>query len=179
MVTKSQISLFDAPKDSIIIHACNSQGMWGSGIAKEFNERYPESYKEYQMFCKELNYSRKTACGRGRLSFAHVSEPHWVGWIVTSHNYGSLKDNRENIKINTTLALVDICEAIYKAHPKDTWPQVDVYSNKFNSGLFDVPWNESELILTTVLRDFKRINWIVCSPEESGEQEDTKGISPK
>lgn len=165
MISYKKISLFDAPTESVIIHACNSQGVWGSGIAKAFKEKYPESFKFYNGFCKVQNEERGTACGRADLSPFPVSEPHWVGWIVTSHNYGPLKDSPELIKINTTLALRELCQKLYLAHPKDSNPTIDVYSNKFNSGLFAVPWGDSELILNTVLRDFKRINWIVCDPE--------------
>lgn len=164
MVTYQSTSLFDVPKGEIIVHACNSQGVWGSGIAKAFREHYPHSFIEYEQFCKGLNKERGTACGCASLSQAHIDESHWVGWIVTSHNYASLKDVPELIKINTTLALVQLCQAIYKAHPRDSWPRINVYSNKFNSGLFNVLWVDSELILNTVLRDFKRINWIVCDP---------------
>ena len=164
MISHQNISLFDAPKDSILIHACNSQGVWGSGIAKEFKARYPHAFTDYEVNCRHWNKERGTACGMAFMSQAHIEEPHWVGWIVTSHNYGPLKDPKEVVKINTTLALEELCKKIYRAHPKDQWETIDVYSNKFNSGLFGVPWEESELILSTILRDFKRINWIVCDP---------------
>lgn len=165
MISYSKISLFNAPKESIIIHACNSQGVWGSGIAKAFKESYPESFQFYNGFCKVNNEERGTACGLANMSPFPESEPHWVGWIVTSHNYGSLKDSPELIKVYTTLALQDLCKKLYLAHPKEEYPTIDVYSNKFNSGLFAVPWEDSELILKTVLKNFKRINWIVCDPE--------------
>jgi ADP-ribose 1''-phosphate phosphatase len=143
------MSLFDAPKESIIVHACNSQGVWGSGIAKPFKENYPVSFEFYNDFCQKWNDRRGTACGMA----------------VTSHNYGNLKDSVDLIKINTTLALTDLCKKIYLAHPKEDNPSIEVYSNKFNSGLFGVPWEDSGLILNTVLKDFKRINWIVCDPD--------------
>lgn len=165
MVTYKTMSLFDAPFDSVIVHACNSQGMWGSGIAKPFAQKYPYSYKQYRTFCANANQSRGTACGLADLSCAHPEEDHWVGWIVTSHNYGPLKDEPELIKIHTTLALREFCKKIYLAHNSEDYPIVEVYSNKFNSGLFAVPWADSELILKTVLKDFKRIQWIVCEQD--------------
>ena len=165
MVTTKKMSLFDAPADSVIVHACNSQGMWGSGIAKPFSLNYPHSYKDYQNFCAQWNHERGSACGLADLSNYHSSEPHWVGWIVTSHNYGPLKDTPELIKIHTTLALREFCRKVYMAHSSEDHPTIEVYSNKFNSGLFNVPWQDSELILKTVLKDFKRIQWIVCDPE--------------
>lgn len=165
MVTYKKMSLFDAPKESIIVHACNSQGVWGSGIAKPFRDQYPYSFTEYREFCLGHNAERGTACGLADLSTFHKNESHWVGWIVTSYNYGPLKDSVEQIKVNTALALKILCTKIYLAHPKEDNPTIEVYSNKFNSGLFAVPWGDSELILRTVLRDYKRINWIVCDPD--------------
>lgn len=165
MISYKKISLFDAPTESVIIHACNSQGVWGSGIAKPFKEKYPYSYDDYHKFCLLANKERGTACGRANLSSFDNREPHWVGWIVTSHNYGDKKDSPELIKIQTTMALMELCKKIYLAHPKEDNPVIYVYSNKFNSGLFNVPWQDSELILNTVLKDFNRIHWVVCDPE--------------
>ena len=165
MITNKKMSLFDAPKDAPIVHACNSQGVWQSGIAKAFKDNYPYSYKDYNNFCKRANQERGSACGRGAFSTFHESEKHWVGWLITSHNYGDLKDSPELIKINTTMALIEVCKLIYMAHPDEDFPSIDVYSNKFNSGLFGVPWADSELILKTILKDFRRINWIICDPE--------------
>lgn len=162
MITHEKISLFEVPKESIIVHACNSQGVWGSGIAKPFKEKYPHSFADYNAFCLRAVQERGTATGRASLSSFHKDEPHWVGWIVTSHDYGPKKDSVEQIKINTTLALDELCKKIYNAHPREEYPVINVYSNKFNSGLFAVPWADSELILQTVLRDYKRINWVVC-----------------
>lgn len=166
MISYQTISLFDAPKESIIVHACNSQGVWGSGIAKAFADNYPISYSEYKFFCTRANQERGTACGRASLSSFHVSEPHWVGWIVTSHSYASEKDPVELIKIQTTMALMELCKKIYIAHPREDHEIINVYSNRFNSGLFAVPWEDTELILKTILKDFKRINWVVCSEVE-------------
>lgn len=165
MINHKNMSLFSAPKETVIVHACNSQGVWGSGIAKPFKEQYPQSYLDYNRFVAAANEQRGTATGLGSLSDFHVAEPHWVGWIVTSHDYGPKKDSPEQIKINTTLALRDLCRKIYLSHPGDTYPIIEVYSNKFNSGLFNVPWEDSQLILQTVLQDFARIAWTVCTTE--------------
>lgn len=165
MISYKKMSLFDAPEGEPIVHACNSQGVWGSGIAKAFHELYPHSFNDYNRFCKSWNATRGTATGLADMSCLHETEKHWVGWIVTSHDYGPAKDSPELIKINTTIALQDLCKKLYMAHPKDMCPTFEVYSNKFNSGLFNVPWQDSELILRTVLKDFKRINWIICDPE--------------
>ena len=51
MIQYKKMSLFDAPENSIITHACNAQGVWGSGIAKEFKKRYSNAFEVYYEHC--------------------------------------------------------------------------------------------------------------------------------
>jgi ADP-ribose 1''-phosphate phosphatase len=157
-------SLFDVPEREVIIHACNAQGVWGSGIAAEFKKRYPDSLKDYQDYCDSGEY----VVGKGKLSRFSINEKHWVGWIITSNKYGKDKDPKEVIKAQTALALHHLCHALYTSHPRSYNPEIVVYSNKFNSGLFGVPWEETETILKVVLSHFKRIKWVVCDPNHVG-----------
>lgn len=160
MITHKRISLFEVPDESIIVHACNAKGVWGSGIAAEFKKRYPDSFKCYKEHCDD---TRKVALGTGRLSRWHVTEPHYVGWIITSQGYAKDLDSKVSILANTALALDSLCKSIYTYMQLNDMQTVDVYSNKFNSGLFKVPWNESEVVLEQVLKHYTRINWVVCS----------------
>jgi len=153
-------SLFDAPKHSIIIHSCNAQGVWGAGIAAEFKKRYPYSYSGYYEQCKE-DYN---VLGTGDLSWNDTREDHWVGWIIVSSGYGKSLDSQDSINVNTTLALFNLCKNIYSYHPKSQ-TTITVYSNKFNSGLFGIPWEGTEFILKSVLSHFPRIKWVVCDPD--------------
>lgn len=34
-----------------IAHGCNCQGVWGSGVAKQMKERYPEAFTGYKKWC--------------------------------------------------------------------------------------------------------------------------------
>lgn len=45
--------IFDAPANSLLIHACNCKGSWGKGIAESFKRRYPAAFKVYQAHCKK------------------------------------------------------------------------------------------------------------------------------
>src|SRR5579859_6977248 len=45
-------SLFEAPKGSYLVHACNTQGVWGSGIAVEFKKRFPGAFAHYNRHCQ-------------------------------------------------------------------------------------------------------------------------------
>lgn len=152
--------LFDVPEDEIIVHGCNSKGVWGSGIAAEFKKRYQESYKEYQTFCD--HGPNKT--GRAFISSPNNNEKHWVCGLITSNGYGSDVDDVETIKINTTLAVDNLCDALCKLHSLHQFPKIKVYSNQFNSGLFKVPWLETERVLNVVLKKYPRIEWTVCTP---------------
>lgn len=135
-------SLFDAPSDCTLVHACNAQGVWGSGIAKEFKERYPEIYKMYHSHCianKECN---------SILGTAFITQS--VGCLITSSNYGNNVDKPSEIIINTTLALNNLSKRYNKKYA----------SNKFNSGLFNIPWEETEKILAYFVKRYK-IDWSV------------------
>jgi ADP-ribose 1''-phosphate phosphatase len=158
MISYQKISLFDAPAESVIVHACNAQGVWGGGIAADFKVRYIYSNMEYEHFCN----TKQVITGKAGLSSWHVKERHWVGWLITSFDFGARRDSRIAILTNTALAIKDLCEKLYRAQAVD---EIEVYSNKFNSGLFGVPWEETEEVLKNTLKHFKRIKWIVCDPE--------------
>ena len=52
MVTIKEGNLLDAT-EKVIVHACNAQGAFNSGVAKGIRERYPIAYKEYKNFLQE------------------------------------------------------------------------------------------------------------------------------
>ncbi|KAK0244570.1 hypothetical protein EDD85DRAFT_808667 [Armillaria nabsnona] len=45
--------IFSTPENSILVHACNTKGSWGAGIALAFRERYPEAFTVYNQHCEE------------------------------------------------------------------------------------------------------------------------------
>lgn len=161
MIQHKHMSIFEAPKDRVIVHSCNAHGVWGAGIALEFQKKYPHAFNDYRSFCLNNNQMERT--GTAGLSRAHESEEHWVGWLITSEGFGSQKDSETAILANTTMATIEMCMKLYRAYPKETFEAIDVYSNKMNSGLFKVPWEKTEISINQVLKHFKRINWVVCS----------------
>jgi ADP-ribose 1''-phosphate phosphatase len=80
--------LFNAPKGSILAHACNCQGVWGSGVAKQFAERFPESYEDYKIVCKVL----KKETIPGLACVLKYENGHIVIALFTSENYGEKVD---------------------------------------------------------------------------------------
>lgn len=140
MLKYEKMSLFDAPPGSILMHGCNAQGVWGRGIAAEFKKRFPKSYTEYTKLC---NVGKSLIPGYGRVGQVVLLEEEntqQVACLVTSYDYGDI-DPERIILLQTALALEDLCARYYVTRRKK------IYCNKFNSGLFQVPWHETEYIL--------------------------------
>lgn len=159
MIEYKKINLFDSPVNSYILHAVNCQGVWGSGIAAQFAKLYPEAYKGYKSDCG--GYERTGDYG----VYFRNDEPHHVLWIYTSFGFGRNRDSVETILDNTRSAIKTlIMEFPYGFAYTD---ECVIYSNKFNSGLFGVPWHETEAILLECLTNHNpnNVKWIVCDPD--------------
>lgn len=149
-------SLFDAPKGSILVHACNAQGVWGSGIAVEFKKRFPESFNVYHLGC----------CGEDATGIGIVlpeEKQYKVGCLITSTNYGPKKDSVKTVLQNTKEAL----KMFFIASILPLNADVEIHSNKFNSGLFGVEWEKTEKILLDVMHEvgYNKV-WTVWSPKQ-------------
>ncbi|OAX78183.1 hypothetical protein ACJ72_07514 [Emergomyces africanus] len=53
LITEIQGDLFDAPEGAALIHACNCQGSWGKGVAKDFKDKYPAAYQIFRSHCQQ------------------------------------------------------------------------------------------------------------------------------
>lgn len=158
-LTYKKMNLFDAPKDVVLCHAGNSKGIWGSGIAAEFKKRFPLAYKNYNEQCivypmiAEFDFT--------------IENNYKIATLITSKDYGYKKDSIEEILINTTIALNELCRYL-----QDNDDSI-VYSNKFNSGLFNVPWEKTEAILKVFIKRY-HLNWVICDPNLKEENKDIK-----
>lgn len=152
MIKYKKMSLFDAPEGSILVHACNAQGVWGSGIAAEFKERYPRSFKEYYNFC-----DREVASPGTVICHSQENKRHPVS-LITSLNFGKDRDDETTILVNTTLALNEMCQEYFSSIIDN---DAKFYSNKFNSGMFKVPWERTEEILKVFIKRYG-LDWTVC-----------------
>jgi ADP-ribose 1''-phosphate phosphatase len=132
-----------APAGAFLAHACNCQGSWGAGIAAQFKSKYPKDYVEY------LNDCRKTSPGDALITKNKII------CLYTSLGFGSRVDPRKVILKNTKVSLENLrYELPFNAA---------VYSNKFNSGLFGVPWEETEVLILDFLKKRPDIEWVVVS----------------
>jgi len=153
-LTVKNMSIFDAPPRSVIIHASNATTGWGAGIAKEFKRLYPRADQSYRDIIKQYN-----VLGKFLIFPCHDDGPnmHQIATLVTSKDKGSKVDSPEVILKNTEDALKDMMTFSVFKHG---FIKI-VYSNKFNSGLFNVPWEDTEKILKE-FADKNNIEWIVC-----------------
>lgn len=154
-IEEAEGDIFDAPRNCLIIHACNCQGSWGAGIAKAFHDRYPKAYSEHVDHCREY--------GNDLLDSAQLIPPvdakaddsagkHFVGCLFTSRYYGRKKDKPARILSATKPAMEDLLRQVRewdeKASDGDRIGEVRIC--KINSGLFAVPWKKTREVLESI-----------------------------
>lgn len=132
-VTTIKGNLFNAPKGSIIIHACNTKGVWGSGIAKEFAKRFPKARDIYHQACMEKGSSLIGTC------LLIPAGDYTIGCLFTSKNYGTYVDSPDKILENTLNAVAHMIALNEEDKP--------MHMCKINAGLFKVPWQDTKKIL--------------------------------
>lgn len=137
MLTYKEGSIFDHVREhnTLLVHACNCQGMWGSGVAKQFAEKYPEDYQQYKQFCKDYYPLKHCFITRNN-----------IGCLFTSDGYGKNVDSPDQIIYNTIKAVDDLVN--------QTREDQEIVMPKINSGLFNVPWERTEAILKNHDRNF-------------------------
>lgn len=149
MLTYEKRDVFSAPPGSILVHACNCRGVWGSGVAAGFKSRFLSAYRAYQAACL---CAKDTALGD---AFLWGDNDFEIGCLMTSRGYGADVDPPGKILESTALAVAELLRQI-------DGRTVEVYSPKINSGLFKVEWSRTEAVLLDQLKNYPNIKWIVC-----------------
>jgi ADP-ribose 1''-phosphate phosphatase len=139
-VTTIKGNLFDAPKGSIIIHACNTKGVWGSGIAKSFAVKFNGAYNVYRAECLAKGSSLLGTC------LLIPAGSHTIACLFTSKSYGQFVDKPAMILKSTETALADLIKQNVGNSP--------LHTCKINSGLFNVPWRDTKALLKATGQDF-------------------------
>ena len=135
-----------------ILHACNAEGVWGSGIALSIKKQYPKSFIEYQYWCEKQGYDLV-----GSYIKLQPEKDTQVICLFTSGTYGARLPSMEIILANTRKGIIALLASMpYKS---------TINSNMFNSGLFKVPWEKTENIINTCLEVRPDIEWIVYKPK--------------
>lgn len=152
-ITEIKGSIFDAPKGSILIHACNCMGSWGNGIAQEFSVRYPEAFSIYKIHCA-INH----ALGTCLLIPPEKDDErqHYIACLFTSYGYGRYTDSTEKILRSTESAIMDLVKCIEKHSLENR----NMVMCKINSGYFNVPWDSTKSVIESI-PSFREMN-ITC-----------------
>lgn len=148
-------NLFSAPKGVMLLHACNCQGRWGSGIALQFYHRFPQAYLAYNKHClAKLPRDRNE---RSPLVGSHLvveEKGYGIGCLFTSNAYAQRVDPPNLIVESTARALKSLF-----ADPRAISKYPEIHSPKINSNLFRVPWDKTEAVIREHLP--KDVRWIV------------------
>jgi ADP-ribose 1''-phosphate phosphatase len=108
--------LFAAPQGSILVHACNTVGSWGAGIALAFRSKYPQAFQQYAAHCKD--HDADDLIGSSLLI---PGEPHDIACLFTSRAYGKRKDTPEEILDATRTAVRDLLRQNKERKPLHAW----------------------------------------------------------
>lgn len=155
-------NLFDAAggPNSILAHAVNCKGVWGSGIATEFKRLFPSSFEDYYQLC---NRHKKQLLGMGVLyvpSPNNEASQQKIAYLFTSYGYGPHKDPESRIVKNTDRAIGCLFSVL-----KD---EAEIHSPKINAGKFAVPWEKTAAVIEKHLK-LRKIKWTVWElPNVSG-----------
>ncbi|MCJ1230561.1 ADP-ribose 1''-phosphate phosphatase [Toensbergia leucococca] len=173
-ITSSEASIFSAPSHSILIHACNTKGVWGSGVALEFKNRYPAAYASYRTHCLNpppgisLAKHQASLVGTALLiaplpfptntnnltesdskSAIPTSSTHHIACLYTSLSYGRSRSPPETILQNTQAAMADLETQIAGLRSRTGEKQKvgEVWAVRINSGRFGVEWDRTKEVL--------------------------------
>ncbi|RMZ70652.1 adp-ribose 1 -phosphate phosphatase [Pyrenophora seminiperda CCB06] len=145
--------IFTAPPSTLLIHACNTHGAWGSGIALAFKQQYPLAYKIYNSFCLVTHSPKTRPVPTGTALLippVDGDKGHWIGCLFTSRGFGKAKDGGGVIVGNTGPAmemLLEMVRVVGERVDGEEGGVKEVRMCRINSGKFGVPWEKSAGVL--------------------------------
>ncbi|MCJ1379810.1 ADP-ribose 1''-phosphate phosphatase [Xylographa soralifera] len=162
-ITESTGDFFAAPQNSVLIHACNCRGVWGSGVALEFKKRYRQAFEVYHEECHtpSSEFHQKSLLGTALLIppqdedlTTTADEGHWIACLFTSVDYGKKVSSELVILESTKKAMADLQKKMkfWKAKGQEFG---DLWAVRINSGKFGVPWGRTKRILEQCGMDIK------------------------
>ncbi|OJD40834.1 appr-1-p processing protein [Diplodia corticola] len=141
--------IFDAPPNAVLIHACNCIGDWGAGIAAAFKKHYPSAHRIHKEFCKNGPDGKADPATAQLISPVNgQARRHYVGCLFTSVHFGKKRDSPELILENTGPAMEDLLRQV--AEESQTREVTELRICKINSGLFQVPWEDTVKVLQNI-----------------------------
>ncbi|PMD49594.1 uncharacterized protein K444DRAFT_510750, partial [Hyaloscypha bicolor E] len=134
-----------APDNTVLIHACNTKGSWGAGIAVAFKTFCPHAYEVYHTHCLSTPVQTGT-CLLIPPCESDAGPKHWIACLFTSAAYGKKKDAPEEILRNTETAVRDLLVQVQLARGRDEMI-AGLRMCRINSGRFGVEWERTEAVL--------------------------------
>ncbi|KAF2660980.1 hypothetical protein K491DRAFT_571282, partial [Lophiostoma macrostomum CBS 122681] len=151
-ITHHKGSLFAAPPNTVLIHACNVLGSWGAGIALAFRNSYPNAYKRYRAHCVSTHDPQTNPVPTGTCLLIPPCEGHngaknhWIACLFTSARYGKARDSPQQILDATGPAMRHLLRQLEEQRAKGK-TVAGLRMCKINSGLFGVKWERTVEVL--------------------------------
>jgi len=102
-ITVHEGDLFaNVPARSVLVHACNTQGTWGRGIAAVFKGMYPAAYEVYHNTCIEKGDELLGTC------LLIPAGERDIACLFTSKKFGRNTDPKSMILGSTRSAVQDL-----------------------------------------------------------------------
>ncbi|KAL8972701.1 MAG: hypothetical protein Q9197_002661 [Variospora fuerteventurae] len=190
LITEQTGDIFSAPTSSILLHACNTRGHWGRGVAAAFKRFSPAAYALQHHHCTTLPLPSSTPLAVHQRSLVgkcllippkeDMSKRFWIACLFTSHGYGKKGiDKPEMILEATGKAVRDLgaqIEAYRAGEEKKEGEMGSCWSVRINSGLFGVEWERTREVLEGC-----GVEMVVVRPkgEEGGGKKVTVGVGAK
>lgn len=163
IITEEVGDIFSAPPNSILIHACNARGAWGSGVAVAFKQKYPYAFRKYNTHClspptgSNLSVKQHQASIVGTTLLIPPSNatnqrqtsktPHYIACLFTSLDYGKKVSPADEILENTKNALKDLAKQVSEIRESGEGVIGKCHAVRINSGRFSVEWLKTKAVL--------------------------------
>ncbi|KAI3399958.1 hypothetical protein diail_5114 [Diaporthe ilicicola] len=174
----------DAASTTFLAHACNCLGVWGAGIALELKELLPNAFEADRRSCREspgraslpgtcllIPHEPPTALAPANPAAPKIS----IACLRTSLGFGRPQhrlnnpglDNKDLVVEQTRSALRDF-RAQLEQMGQEQQKEIMVWSPKFNSGAFKVPWERTERLIEEVFAGWAG-KWCVMQSPSAAE----------
>ncbi|KAL8378015.1 hypothetical protein RB595_008621 [Gaeumannomyces hyphopodioides] len=186
-LSHARLAIADIPAGAVVVHATNGLGAWGSGVAAALAAAFPGAHRVYADFCAAAKArpddrwpARDAVAGRCLLippqpADARRGSPAvTIACVFTSFGYGrpdarTGKPGRDGVGVildQTSQALADLrlqLDDAAAAAAAGTGEPLVVYSPRFNSGAFKVPWERTASLIVDKFDGWDG-SWIVFDP---------------
>jgi ADP-ribose 1''-phosphate phosphatase len=182
-IAEVAIKIKDLPPGSFLVHATNCLAIWGSGFAAEMSYMFPAAYEQYRIFCNAAKadpshlWAPQSLAGKCFIIPPQERDIQMgapsvhVVCLFTSHGYGRPNkangkpgvDRMSKILEQTNVALADFRRQLEETRGRGEVQDIVIYSPRFNSGAFRVPWDQTQVAVHDMFRDFA-CTWNFMAP---------------